>query len=308
MSPRYTRYTRFNPGGTGSYTRPAPEEGKATRSQHVLEYTLFAIFGLLVLLAAVALYYAYSPSRSRIPNHFADGLKQDRINILFMGVGGDSHPGGGKDLADSILLVSIKPSTKQAAVISIPRDLWVSLGTHGAHRINAAHAIGNDSAYPGKGPGLLCDTVSQIFNQPIHAFIRIDFAAFEKLIDDLGGVDVNVERGFYDYLFQDGFPQGLQHLNGHRALAYTRYRYVLGPEGDNFARELRQQQVINAIRDRIASRGPQDVLKLINAAHSLSNKTETNLTTAQLITLYRRFHDIDKEQTRHVSLKPLSTV
>src|SRR3954447_21306394 len=113
MSPRYTRYTRFNPGGTGSFVRPAPEEGKATRSQHVLEYTLFAIFGLLVLLAAVALYYAYSPSRSRIPNHFADGLKQDRINILFMGVGGDSHPGGGKDLADSILLVSIKPSTKQ---------------------------------------------------------------------------------------------------------------------------------------------------------------------------------------------------
>ena len=149
--------------------------------------------------------------------------------------------------------------------------LWVRIGTHGAHRLNAAHSIGNDSAYPGKGPGLICDTVSRIFNQPVHAFVRVDFRAFEKLIDDLGGIDVNVERGFYDYLFQDGFPAGLQHLDGRRALAYTRYRYILGPEGDNFARELRQQQVINAIRDRIASRGPEDIIKLINAARSLSS-------------------------------------
>lgn len=308
MSPRYTRYKKFNPDASGPYPVSERAEPKPTRSQHILEYTLFSIFGLLVILGAVALYYTYSPARSRLPNHFADGLKQDRINILLIGVGGDAHPGGGKDLADSILLVSLKPSTKQAAVISIPRDLWVSLGTHGTHRINAAHAIGADSAYPGKGPGLLCDTVSQIFNQPIHAFVRIDFAAFEKLVDDLGGVDVNVERGFYDYLFQDGFAAGRQHLDGHRALAYARYRYVLGPEGDNFARELRQQQVINAIHDRIVSLGPQDVIKLINAAHSLSNKTETNLTTSQMISLYRGFHDIKREQIRHVSLKPFTTV
>ena len=185
--PRYTRYRRFNPDASGPYVRPDREKPKPTRSQHILEWVLFGIFGTLVALAAVALYFTYAPSRSKVPNHFADGLRRDRINILFIGIGGDAHPGGGKELADSILLISLRPSTKQAAVISIPRDLWVSIGTHGTHRINAAHAIGNDSAYPGKGPGLLCDTVSQIFNQPIDAFIRIDFSAFEKLIDDLGG-------------------------------------------------------------------------------------------------------------------------
>ena len=309
MSPKYSRYRRFNPDGSGKYEqRPASDEPKPTRGQHVLEYTLFTIFGLLIVLGAVALWYSYSPSRGRVPNHFAEGMQQDRINILCIGVGGDAHPGGGKDLADSILFVSLKPSTRHAAVISIPRDLWVRLGANGAHRINAAHAIGNDSAYPGKGPGLLCDTVSKILNQPIHAFVRIDFAAFEKLIDDLGGIDVFVERGFYDYLFQDGFPRGWTHLDGKRALAYTRYRYVIGPEGDNFARELRQQQVINAMRDRIASRGTQDMIKLIGAARSLSNKTETNLTVPQLVTLYRSFHDVRKDDIRHVSLKPLSEV
>lgn len=308
MSPRYTRYRRTNPDGSGPYVRPTREEPRPTRTQHVIEYTLFGVFGVLVILSGIALYYAYSPSHNRVPNTFAEGMKQDRINILFIGIGGDSHPGGGRDLADSILLVSLKPSTKQAAVISIPRDLWVRVGTHGTHRLNAAHSIGNDSAYPGNGPGLICDTVSQIFNQPIHAFVRVDFRAFEKLIDDLGGIDINVERGFYDYLFQDGFPAGPQHLDGRRALAYTRYRYILGPEGDNFARELRQQQVINAIRDRIASRGPEDIIKLINAARSLSSRTDTNLAAAQMVTLYQRYHDIPKDDIRHVSLKPFSEV
>jgi len=307
MSPGYSRYRRFNPDASGdNEQRPDREEPKPTRGQHVLEYTLFIVFGLLLVLGGIALYFAYSPAHGRVPNHFDEGVRQDRINILFIGVGGDAHPGSGKDLADSILFVSLKPSTRHAAVISIPRDLWVRLGTHGTHRINAAHAIGNDSGYPGKGPGLLCDTVSTILKQPIHAFVRIDFAAFEKLIDDLGGIDVFVERGFYDYLFQDGFPRGWQHFNGKRALAYARYRYVIGPEGDNFARELRQQQVINALRDRIASRGTQDMIKLIGAAGSLSNKTETNLTVPQLVTLYRGFHEIHKEDIRHVSLKPLS--
>ena len=302
----YTRYNRVNTDGSGEIDQQKAEPPKATRSQSVLEYVLFGVFGLLLVLGGFALYSAYSPSHNKVPNHFAEGMSQDRVNILLIGVGGDKHPGSGKDLADSILFVSLKPSTRQAAVISIPRDLWVRVGRHGTHRINAAHAIGNDSGYPGKGPGLLCDTVSQIFSQPVHAFIRVDFSAFEKLIDDLGGIDVNVERGFYDYLFQDGFPSGPQHFNGRRALAYTRYRYIIGPEGDNFARELRQQQVINGIRQRIAQQGPQNMIKLINAARSLSNKTDTNLTAAQLATLYRRFHDINPNEVRHVSLKPLS--
>ena len=306
MRALYTRNKNLNIDGSGRFSRPTVEPPKATRTQSILEYALFAVFGLLLVLAGVAIYSAYSPSHGRVPNHFDEGMQHDRINILLIGVGGDSHPGSGKDLADSILLVSLKPSTKQAAVISIPRDLWVPIGRHGMHRINAAHSIGNDGGYPGKGPGLLCDTVSKVFNQPIHAFVRIDFSAFEKLIDDLGGIDVFVERGFYDYLFQDGFPRGWQHFNGKRALAYARYRYVIGPEGDNFARELRQQQVINAMRDRIASRGAQDMIKLIGAAGSLSNKTETNLTVPQLVTLYRGFHDIHKDDIRHVSLKPLS--
>jgi LCP family protein required for cell wall assembly len=303
---RYTRNTLVNPDGSGSFTRRPQETPKATRSQSFIEKGLFALFGVLLVLAAIAIYTSYDPKHRIVPNTLDAGLKQDRVNIVFIGIGGDSHPGGGKDLADSIMLLSLKPSTKQAAVVSIPRDLWVHIGGYGTHRINYAHAIGNESGYPGEGPGLLCDTVSSVFGQPVNAFVRIDFSAFEKIVDDLGGVDVYCQRGFYDYLFRDGFAQGWRHLDGKRALAYARYRYVIGPEGDNFARELRQQQVINAVREKMQHVSPAAAMHVIQVATTLSKNTKTNLTTPQLVTLYRTFHDIQPQQVRHVSLKPFT--
>jgi LCP family protein required for cell wall assembly len=309
---RPTRYSKLNPDGSGRFTvdpdgsgRFGSEPPKPTKGQSATEYVLFAVFGLLIVLAGVALYTAYSPSHKIVPNLVAQGMKEDRVNILLFGVGGANHPKH-DDLADSILLVSLKPSTKQAAIVSVPRDLWVHINGYGTHRINYAHEIGNQGGYPGEGPGLLTDTVSAVFQQPVHAYVRVDFRAFEKLVDDVGGVDVYCQRGFYDYLFKDGFPQGWHHLTGKRALSYARYRYVIGPEGDNFARELRQQQVVSALRDKLQHLGPQQTLSILNAASTMSAATKTNLTTAQMISLYRTFHDIKKSEIRHVSLKPFT--
>ena len=261
------------------------------------------------MIGAIALYTIYSPARKHYPNRVAEGMKADRVNVLLIGIGGEAHiVKEGNDLADSIMLVSLKPSTKQVALISIPRDLYVRIGHFGTHRINAAHDIGNTANYPGDGPGLLADTVSQLTGQPIHAFVRIDFAAFEKIIDQLGGIDVYVHRPFYDYLFKDGFQAGWQHMNGDRALRYARYRYVRGAEGNNFARELRQQQVIGAIRDRIHNLKPQEALKLVAIATTVSKDTTTNLTTTQMLSLYQAFHTVPKGSIRHVSLAPLTEV
>jgi len=295
---RSTRYT-------GPY-RPEPRETpKPTKGESAIEYVLFGVFGVLLVLAAIAVWTMFSPSHHRVPNLVEQGLKADRINILVFGIGGADHPTHDQ-LADSIVLISLKPSTKQAAIVSIPRDLWVKIGQFGTHRINYAHEAGQSSGYPGEGPGLLCDTVSRTFNQPIHAFVRVDFAAFEKIVDQMGGIDVFCERSFYDYLFKDGFVRGWHHLDGKRALAYARYRYVLGPEGDNFARELRQQQVMLAVRTKVQKASPQKAFSLIHAASTLSSYTETNLTTSQMIQLYRMFHDIPQSNVRHVSLKPLT--
>jgi len=312
MSPEFhpTRYSKWNPNGSGPHAvRPdvAKEEPKATRVQSAVEITLFVAFGILMVLAAIALYTSNSKKYREVPNTVGAGLAGDRINIVVFGIGGDSHPKHDQ-LADAIMLVSLKPSTKEAALVSVPRDLWVRIGPYGSHRINYAHEVGSQSGYPGAGPGLLCDTISRVFGQPVHAYVRVDFKAFEKLIDDVGGVDVYCQRGFYDYLFRDGFSRGWHHLSGKRALAYARYRYVIGPEGDNFARELRQQQVVNALRDKLQRLSPQDTLKMLQAVTTLSNATETNLTPGQILTLYRRFHDIKPQDVRHVSLKPMTEV
>ncbi len=305
-----TRYKKFNPDASGGYAEkdaPPREVPRPTRGQYAAEIALFSLFGVLLILAIIALYTSTSPGYRRVPNLVDQGLKQDRLNILVFGVGGDRHPKADQ-LADSIMLISLKPSTGQVAVVSIPRDLWVRVGAYGSHRINYAHQVGSQSGYPGAGPGLLTDTVSRVFAQPVHAFVRVDFAAFEKTIDAMGGIDVYCQRSFHDFLFNDGFDKGWLHLDGRRALAYARYRYINGPEGDNFARELRQQQVVNAMRDKLQHANSATAMRLIAAVPTLSTYTQTNLTTPQMIALYRRFRDVDPKNIRHVSLKPLTQV
>lgn len=280
----------------------APPPGK--KKSRTAEFVMYGFVAVLLIIAGIAAYTHFSPSWQKVPNRIAEGLKQDRINILLIGIGGPTHPGEGKDLADAIMVVSLKPSTKQVALMSIPRDWYMKIGTFGTHRLNAAHSIGAQVGYPGEGPGLLVDTVSQITGQPIHGYMRVDFLAFEKVIDALGGVDIYVYRPFYDFLFKDGFNAGWQHMNGKRALHYARYRYVrASAEGNNFARELRQQQVIDAVRAKAANMTTGQMLKLVSLATTSSKYTATNLTTPQMVELYSMFHNIDRKHIRNVSLK-----
>lgn len=259
-------------------------------------FGLYAVLVLVLGTAAVATYTSLRPPAVR--NRVAEGLKSDRINIVLIGIGGDSHPGEGKSLADAIMVLSLKPSTRQAAMVSIPRDYYVPLRNRRKHRINATHAIG--------GPALVMDAAEGILGQPMHAFVRIDFAAFEKIIDEIGGVDIYVHRAFYDFLFKDGFDKGWQHMNGRRALQFARYRYVNSEEGNNYARELRQQQVLAAVRDKLTAVSPQQALRLIAVAQTVSEHTSTNLTARQIATLYATFRGMKREHLRHVSLAPFT--
>jgi LCP family protein required for cell wall assembly len=287
-----------------TFRKPVAIRKKSSRGEKIL----FALLGVFILIAAMALYTQFAPSYTEVPNTVAAGLKQDRVNLLIIGIGGDRHPGGGEDLADSILLVSLKPSTRQAALISIPRDFYLRIGRYGMHRLNDAHELGNNIGYPGQGVGMVADQVKQITGQPIHAFIRLDFAAFEKIIDDLGGVDIYVYRPFHDTLFKDSFQQGWQHMNGRRALQYARYRYVVGAEGNNFARELRQQQIVSAIREKMRHLSAQQALRVAMSTTTVSRYTRTNLTPPQMVSLYQTFHDMPPANVRHVSLAPVTEV
>jgi LCP family protein required for cell wall assembly len=278
---------------------PAPVYTAGARSKRSRAHLFMYAFAALVLaISALAIYNRVAPTLREVPNTVDAGLKEDRVNLVLIGIGGDKHPGQGKNLADAIMVLSLKPSTKQAAMISIPRDYYLSMDKRGMHRLNAAHALG--------GPALVMDSASSILGQPMHAYVRVDFAAFKTIIDELGGVDIYVHRPFHDFLFNDSFQQGWQHMNGDRALRYARYRYINSEEGNNYARELRQQQVLDAIRAKVRTLSPQQMLRLVSVARTVSQSTSTNLTTGQMIHLYSVYRDMKKNQVRHVSFAPFT--
>ena len=220
-----------------------------------------------------------------------DGQADDRINILVLGIGGEGHDG--PYLSDTNILVSIKPSTKEIALISVPRDLGVKINEYGWRKINAADAIG-ETRNPGHGGDYARQVFVDQFHLPIPYYVRIDFAAFQELIDAVGGVTVNVPNSFVDTQFPGpnnsyqtiSFTAGEQTLNGTQALNYARSRHGNNGEGSDFARARRQQLILESLKAKLLSFGTLTNPLLIQKLYdSVVNHVDTNLNNAQLIYL-----------------------
>lgn len=123
------------------------------------------------------------------------GEQNDRINVLLLGIGGEGHEG--PQLSDTILFASVKPSQKQVGLLSIPRDLTVPIPSQGWRKVNAANAYG-EAAQPGLGGSLSAQVVGDVLGAEIPYWVRVDFDGFADLVDELGGIDVEVERAFVD--------------------------------------------------------------------------------------------------------------
>jgi len=192
---------------------------------------------------------------------------EQRINILVLGL--DRRVGVPENTAartDSVFVLTIDPFSKTAGVFSIPRDLVVEIpdgsGGYIDDRINVAWEMGEFTyeGYPGGGPGLAMDTIEHNFGIPIDHYVILDFADFRDLIDEVGGIDIDVPEYVADPDYTDcqgcpGYPveflPGPQHMDGTRALAYARIR-----KGSNdFKRIERQQAVIRATAERALSLG-----------------------------------------------------
>ncbi|HPV70519.1 MAG TPA: LCP family protein [Candidatus Magasanikbacteria bacterium] len=211
------------------------------------------------------------------------GENDDRINILVLGIGGENHDG--PYLSDTIILVSLKPSTKEVAMFSIPRDLLVEIPSYGFSKINAADAYG-ETKEKNYGPILASEIIGKTINQPIHYYIRVDFKAFKEMIDTVSGIKVNVEKSFtdtqyptYNYLYQTvSFQKGEQIMDGETALKFARSRHGSNGEGSDFARSRRQQKIILGLKDKIFSSETLWNLETIRELlSSLSNNVNTNM-------------------------------
>ncbi|HLE22870.1 MAG TPA: LCP family protein [Anaerolineales bacterium] len=212
----------------------------------------------------------------------------DRVTILLMGLDyRDWASGRGFPRTDSMMLISIDPITRKGAMLSIPRDLWVEIPGFGHERINTAYPSGENNRLPGGGPELAMRTVESVVGVPIQYYAVIEFSAFERMIDEIGGIDVTVAERMKispigrTSIWLEAKPT---HLDGPQALAYARIRKVTG---DDFGRAQRQQQVAFAVLDRVV--GFNMVPTLITRAPALwaelKSGVRTNMTLEQLISL-----------------------
>lgn len=188
-------------------------------------------------------------------NTLLQGEANDRVNILLLGIGGAGHDG--PYLTDTMELLSIEPKEKRAALLSVPRDLYVTIPGYGSGKINSADAIGEERQ-PGQGPALAKETVSQILGLPIQYYVRLDFQGFVSLVNVLGGLDINVEKPINDPFYPDDKTNGYDpfylkagptHMDGALALKYARSRETTS----DFDRSHRQQQLLAAIKDKVLS-------------------------------------------------------
>jgi LCP family protein required for cell wall assembly len=260
--------------------RPAPA-ARATRGQRILEYVLFVVFGSTIALATFALYATNTPEHNAVPNLVDAGLRSNRVNLLLMATTTRNTASGSAINTQSLMMLSVQPSTGRAVLISIPADLWVKVGHYGTRPLRSAHTVGDASGYPGAGAGLTIDTVEKVLGQPIHAYGRIDHGDLRRTIDQLGGVDVVAKRGVFEYRNKLRFQPGAHHLDGLRALRYAHSPYVTGPAAERFAREERQQQVVRAAIEKIVRRNDVEALETL-----FSDKSSTNLTSDQIATLH----------------------
>lgn len=222
---------------------------------------------------------------------------KERVNILLLGTD-QRQDEKGPARTDTMLLLTVDPISKTAGLLSLPRDTWVKIPLEkGAMegKVNTAHFYGDLYKYPGGGPALARKTVENLLGIRVHYVARVDFTPFEKMVDSLDGVYVDVEKPLKDeeyptpdYGIKRIFVSaGLQHLDGKKALEYVRSRH----QDSDFGRMKRQQQVLLAMRDRAMSLGM--LPKLPKLVADFKDMVYTDLTPVEAMALARLVGDVD---------------
>jgi len=250
------------------------------------------LFGLPLLVQPSAAEGTLTPDVLQVPQGFnlpEPWSGAERVTILIMGLDYRDVQEGGPARSDTMILLTVDPAAKTAGILSIPRDLWAVIPGFTPNKINTAYYFGELYKIPGGGPELAMRTVEQTIGVPIDYYARIDFDAFVRFIDLIGGVKLDVPAPItVDPIGADTNPKnlkpGVQVLPGAVALAYARERHT---QGGDFARAERQQQVILGIRNRILE---FDLLPglIANSAQlfaELSSGIQTNLSLDDAIKL-----------------------
>lgn len=300
---------------------PQPDEPKAPKRRRFGRWTALGLLVLVLLLVAwavtsyLAVESGVSEANDRVPAGVRKQLaKKDGLLVstptttLVLGTDGGTQEGrSAANRSDSIMLIRTDPGKKRLAFLSIPRDLQVEIPEVGVAKINAANQIG--------GPALALRTVKELTGLDVNHVVFVDFDRFRELIDAVGGIDIRVARPIrsdkFDCPYKTQkrcaawpgwrFARGEQHMDGRRALVYSRIRRnLLDPSETDFTRSRRQQEVVEATLDKVTGFGTS--LKLPFVGDELAAPLATDLGAWQLMQLGWVYFRADKDKALHCRL------
>ena len=220
-------------------------------------------------------------------------IGEEPISILLLGI--ENYSSGGKGgRADTQIVLTLDPVSKNVTMTSIPRDTKVEVPIEkvgeeydGSHKINAAYTYGYLSDYGAKK--LAVETVEDLLNIPIDRYVAVDFDGFHDIVDAIGGVEVDVKYPFWEknYYSNDRiyFDEGIAEMNGEEALAFVRMRKR--DINTVYSREERQRQFIKATVDEMKS--GDTIFEINKISNVLKNNVETNITPGEILALQREF-------------------
>lgn len=218
----------------------------------------------------------------------------DRITILLLGTDGRDEEFG-PPRTDLMMLAILDRSPQRVTLISIPRDLWVPIYGHGEGKINTAYFLGSLNE---QGTELTQITVENMVGTPIHHVVEIDFNGFRTLIDEMGGVQIDVPEAIDDPLYPDGnygtlhlqIPAGLQLMDGESALRYARTRHG----NTDQSRSSRQQAIIMAMREKALT--PSQLALAPFHLRTVSDVVKSDLSLGDFFALARFARTLTRDQ------------
>ncbi|HKL13772.1 MAG TPA: LCP family protein [Halanaerobiales bacterium] len=216
---------------------------------------------LLIVIVGLSIYILFNDDFSLIS---LNPFRKSKLNILVAGYDSSIN---GPPRADTIIVASVDLNTNNIGLLFIPRDTRVKVNGHGYDRINASHAYG--------GISLLKETVEDFLNIKLDYYVETDFQGFAEIIDQIGGLEITIEKPLH-YVDKAGglyidLPAGNVHLDGKKALQYVRYR---GSKGD-IGRVARQQKFIQALMEKAIS--SQSIINLPSIYKEVRDSINTNI-------------------------------
>ena len=274
--------------------------------------TGFLVFLLVAIIGVGGGAFAYM---MKIQSNMHQGIDEELMSVLdptyggepfymlLMGVDGSFDRGADEmndnsgTRSDSMILARVDPEEKTVTMVSMHRDTMIDMGRHGTQKLNAAHALG--------GPAYAVQVVEEFAGVDISHYAEINFDAFKAMVDELGGVTVNVPMEIDDWRAGGHVPAGEQTLTGEQALILCRARHAYDAYGDGDTyRAANQRMVLGAIMEKVLNSDP---VTMANTLEALSQYVVTDFGVTDIVKLATSMVGMDMDRDFYTAMEPTTS-